>query len=98
MIRLVIDGTELPRWLRTSFADDDGQVFLPCGAFGNELTALLCLAHDGEPLVRDGKHVYATASWLAKEHSSLADAINKIAARVRREAGIASGQSGQDGQ
>ena len=82
MTRVVINDPKLPEWLRTSFVDDDGRVFLPCGAFGNELTALLCLGHDGEPLVRDGKHVYATAPWLAKEHPQLAEVIDKIAKSV----------------
>ena len=84
MDRIVIESTKLPEWLRVAFVDEDGEVFLPCGAFGEEWLALLCLASDGVPFVRDGKHIYAPASWLAELHPGLAEAIWTVAANLTR--------------
>lgn len=84
MDRIVFESTKLPRWLRVAFVDEDGQVFLPCGAFGNETLAMLCLGADGVPFVRDGKHIYAPASWLAELHPRLAEAIQTVASNVTR--------------
>ena len=82
MERIMIKDPRLEEWLRVAFLDDDGQVFLPCGAFGNELKALLCIAHDGAPMIRCKGHVYAPASWLAREHPRYAQAIETIVARI----------------
>jgi hypothetical protein len=87
MEQVVIESQLLGKWLRPAFLDDDGQVFLPCGAFANELRSLLCLAHDGVPMVRDEGHIYAPASWLAEEHPGCAEAIGTIAANVRKARG-----------
>ena len=87
MDQIVIESPLLQEWLQTAFVDDDGQVFLPCGAFDNELKALLCIAHDGVPLVRHEGHIYASASWLAKEYPRYAETIGAIAAKVRQARG-----------
>lgn len=83
MEQMVIESPLLEEWLRTVCLDDDGRVFLPCGAFADEPTAFMCLAYDGGPLVRHEGHIYAPASWLAKEYPRYAAVINTIAARVR---------------
>ena len=85
MEQIVIESPLLDQWLRTAFVDDDGQVFLPCGAFGNELKALLCISHDGVALVRHEGHIYAPVSWLAREYPRYAKAIDTIVARIARE-------------
>jgi hypothetical protein len=82
MKQFVIEGPVLDQWLRTSFLDDRGRVFLPCGAFGDEIQAVLCLAHDGMSTIQHEGHVYAPASWLAKEHPRYARAIETIVARI----------------
>ena len=85
MRQIVIESPLLEEWLRTAFVDDRGRVFLPCGAFDNELEALLCISHDGVPMVRHEGHVYAPSSWLAREYPRHAQAIDTIAAIVARE-------------
>ena len=85
MEQIVIESPLLEQWLRTALVDDHGRVFLPCGAFDNELKALLCISHDGVPIVRHEGHVYAPASWLAKEYPRHAQAIDTIADKVSRE-------------
>ena len=82
MEQIVIESPLLEQWLRTAFVDDHGRVFLPCGAFDNELTALLCILHDGVPMVRHEGHLYAPASWLAGEYPRYAGAIDTITARI----------------
>ena len=82
MEQIVIENPLLEEWMRTAFVDDHGRVFLPCGAFGNELEALLCLSHDGAVMVRHERHIYAPTSWLAKEYPRYAQAIDAIAAKV----------------
>jgi len=82
MKQFVIEGPVLDQWLRTSFIDDRGRVFLPCGALGDEVQAVLCIAHDGASMVQHDGHVYAPASWLAKEHPRWAKAIETIADRI----------------
>ena len=91
MQHVVIESNVLEEWLRTTFVDDDGQIFLPCGAFGDELQALLSLTHDGVPIVQHQRHIYAPASWLAKEHARHASTINAIvegAKKRMKEVGI----------
>ena len=96
MNQIVIEAPLLDGWLRTAFLDDAGQVFLPCGAFGNELKALLCIAYDGVPTVQHEGHVYAPASWLAKEHPRDAKAIGAIAANIKVRMASQSGKSLDD--
>jgi len=91
MERYVIKGDALDEWLRTSFVSDQGEVFLPCGAFGDEIAALLSLAHDGASFVCDGAHIYAPTSWLARQHPRFADAIHAMAANIRRRLSTAEG-------
>jgi hypothetical protein len=63
--------------------DADGEMYLPCGAFADEQTTLLCLLHDGIPIARHEGHIYAPASWLAKEHRRYAHVVHAIVTRVR---------------
>ena len=84
--KFIVEGNELPEWLRTSFLDDCSEVYLACGAFDDEMTALLCLAHDCVPMVRDGKHVYAPITWLARQYPKHAEAVRIIADVVRKAA------------
>ncbi len=84
MDEIVIESPHLESWLRTSFVDNAGQVFLPCGAFGDEREAMLCVAHDGVPVVRHEGHVYAPSTWLAREYRRHAHVIETIAARITR--------------
>ena len=85
MEQIVIESTLLDEWLRTAFVDGDGEAFLPCGAFDDELKAMLCISHDGVPMVRHDGHIYAPASWLAKEYPRHAEAIGTIAGKIARE-------------
>ena len=87
MEEIVVESDLLEEWLRTAFLDDDGQVFLPCGACDDELSQVLSLIHDRVPVVRHEGHVYAPASWLAKEHPRFAETIDTIAASVRNGKG-----------
>jgi len=80
---IVIEADILPEWLCTSFREEDGTVYLPCAAFGNEQEALLCLGYDGVRMVVDEGHVYAPSEWLAREHPQHAEAIRFMADRVR---------------
>ncbi|HOI54290.1 MAG TPA: hypothetical protein PLP01_03490 [Phycisphaerae bacterium] len=82
----VVESDVLSEWLRTFFLDDDGEVFLPCGAFADERTALLCLAHDGVQMVRNEGHIYAPASWIAKEYPRWANTVRIIADKARANA------------
>lgn len=80
----VIRDNGLPEWMRTYFVDENGTVFLPCGAFGNELEAILCLGFDGDPFVKQDGHIYASAAWLAKHYPRDAGHIEGIIDRIRR--------------
>jgi len=82
MRQIVIEGKRLAKWLRTAFEDDCGVVFLPCGAFDNELKAMLCLGYDVAPVIQHDGHIYAPASWLAQEYPRHAEAIHTIVARI----------------
>ena len=80
----VIRDNGLPEWMRTYFVDGSGTVLLPCGAFGNELEAFLCLGFDGDPFVRQDGHIYASATWLAKHYPRDAGHIEGILDRIHR--------------
>ena len=82
MEQIVIESPLLEEWLRTALVDDHGEVFLPCGAFDNELKAMLCISHDGVPMFRHEGHIYAPVSWLTREYPRYAKAIDTIAAKV----------------
>ncbi len=80
---IVIEADALPEWLRTSYRDTDGTVYLPCAAFGNEWQVSLCLAHDNVRTVVGEGHVYAPSERLAREHPRWAREIRLAARRVR---------------
>ena len=75
---------KIPEWKRIYFVDEDGTVMLPCGAFGNEMEAFLCLGFDGAPFVRHDGHIYAPATWLAGLHSNIAGHIEDVVDKVHR--------------
>lgn len=88
MKRFVIEGNgtkELPQWLRTSFVDDEGTVYLPCAVFDNENAAYMCMAFDGVGAVRDKKHAYGPAWWLINEYPKHKKAIEVMRDRVQKE-------------
>lgn len=93
MEQIMIEHPKLEAWLRTSFVADDGQVFLPCGAFDDELKAMLCVAHDGVSVVRHQGHLYVPASWLSEEYPRFADAIDTIVANIKRRMRVDAGES-----
>ena len=74
----------LEAWLRTFFVTDDGDVYLPCGAFGDESLAVLSLGFDGQSFVSDDGHAYAPATWLVKNYPHYAEAIKTIKAQTQR--------------
>ncbi len=78
------NGTGLPEWLCTFFVDENDEVLLPCGAFGDELQAVLCLGYDNQSFVRDGDHAYAPARWLAGNYPNHAEKIKIIAISAER--------------
>lgn len=80
----VIEGDALKEWLRTHFVDDEGEIYLPCGAFGDERTAHYCLLHDRVPYVHEQRHLYAPVTWLISHHRQHADTIRAMAAQIRR--------------
>ena len=82
MDQITVGPDTLPEWMRTSFLDDDGELFLPCGALADEQIALLCIVHDRVQVVKHHGHIYAPASWLAKEYPHHAETINAIVASV----------------
>lgn len=90
MKEIIIEGKnaeKLAEWLRTSFIDADGQVYLPCGAFGDEHIAFMCLAFDGNiPMVSSNGHYYAPAEWLIGEYPKHKEAIEVMRDRVQQEA------------
>jgi len=94
MIEIAIDSPLLAEWLQTAFLDDNGEVFLPCGAFGSELDAMLCAVHDRVAVVQHNGHTYAPAPWLAKEHPREARTISTIAASIRARMGLAGRKAG----
>ena len=85
-------GKMPPLWLRTSFIEeaspyrDIDKVYLPIEAFGEPLDQFLAACHDGVPLVRDGGHTYAPASWIMRERPKLAGQIKMIVNRVLKSA------------
>jgi hypothetical protein len=78
-------GSEvLDQWLRTSFIDDQGTVYLPCGIMSDESQALLCLAYDGVSYVQHLRHIYAPAWWLKKEYPQCAFLIDIMSTKIVR--------------
>ncbi len=75
MEQIVIESSLLEEWLRTAFIDDNGQVFLPCGALDDEHMALLCLAHDCVPVVRHQRHIYAPRETVEDELNNVVLAV-----------------------
>ena len=83
---MVVEASGLPEWLRTSFVRKDDEVFLPCGVFADEHTAIMCMAYDGVDWVQHKNHAYAPASWLIKEYPHHIKIIQIISSKVRQEA------------
>ncbi len=71
-------------WRNTVFLDEDGEVYMPAEVFGDEFIMALCLIHDCKRQLAYEGHIYAPASWLAKEYPDLASKINEAAQRTRQ--------------
>ena len=82
------DGlNKLSEWLRTSFIDDYGQIYLPVAAFADEQLAFMCLAFDGNiTTVSHEGHYYAPTWWLINEYPKHKKAIEIMRDRVQQEA------------
>ena len=81
--------TQPSKWLRTSFIDDEGTLYLPCAMFGNEPAAFLCIAFDCIPVRLHKNHVYAPVWWLMNEypkHREKTPTINPIKMTLRETA------------
>lgn len=54
-------------WMASAFVQSDGTVFFPAVFLGSEMAAVMCAAHDGEPMVESDGHVYLRSSWLMNQ-------------------------------
>lgn len=80
----VLEAPVFDEWLRAFYVNDDGEIYLPCGMFGNETGALLGLVHDGVPYVSEDGHVYAPTKWLIKEYPKEAQNIAAMVGHIKR--------------
>ena len=74
--------TQPRKWLRASFIDEDGTLYLPCAMFGSERAAFLCIAFDGVPVRLDKNHVYAPVWWLMQEYPKHKEEIQIIRDKI----------------
>lgn len=84
MEKCVVPNQELEPWLRTFFVADEGEIYLPCGAFEEETSALLALAFDGRRFVMDDGHPYATVDWLSENYPRSSRTIEELEIQGRR--------------
>ncbi|MAX27613.1 MAG: hypothetical protein CMJ19_24210 [Phycisphaeraceae bacterium] len=84
MLQISATDPKAKPWQTTVFLDDDGEVYMPAGVFGDELQLALCLSYDGQPQLPHEGHVYAPASWLAREYPRLAPKINEAVKHIRQ--------------
>lgn len=89
MYKITMLDSGLPKWRRTAFADEE-QVFLPCGTFGDEHEELLRLVVDGETVLENETHAYASTDWLLKRYPDQKEEIHRIVDFIREEIHIAS--------
>lgn len=85
MERYVFAGGKHAKWLRTRFIDNDGEVYVPCGAFVNETAVMASADLEGVRIVRNGRHAYVPASWLQRELRRYGRGVD-VMARHTREA------------
>jgi hypothetical protein len=73
----------IPQWKLTINVEDDGHVFLPAGAVGNERMLVLMATMDGVGSRRHGGHYYLPLEWL--EENVAGGEYPKYYAKVRQK-------------
>ncbi len=74
----------IPEWIRSAALADDGRVYMPAAACGNETQALLAAGFDGVDMLMDDNHLYLPTDWMAREYPNLADLCAKIERTVKK--------------
>lgn len=84
MLQIVSKKSATKPWRNTVFVDDDGEVYLPAGDFGDEVNMVWCLLRVGKRLLINEGHLYAPASWLVQEYPHMASKINDVTQGFRQ--------------
>lgn len=76
-----------PQWQRSLLVSEDGTVFMPAAAAGNESTVVARAAYDGIPAAKFHGHLYFPTNWLAREYPKIADICAKAEVEGRNAVG-----------
>jgi hypothetical protein len=68
-------GREAPKWARSLAIGEDGTVFIPAVAAGNEMRAFLCASWDGVACIISDEHPYLPAEWMARKFPEARDVV-----------------------
>lgn len=85
MKRFIAEGNlkkQLPKWIRTSFIDDGGTLYLPCAMFDSEKAAFFRIGFDCAPVILDKNHAYAPVWWLMQEYPKHENEIQMIREKI----------------
>tara|TARA_B100000614_G_scaffold233616_1_gene229031 strand:- start:12 stop:344 length:333 start_codon:yes stop_codon:yes gene_type:complete len=78
MLQIVSKKLATKPWRNTVFVDDDGEVYLPAGDFGDEVAMVWCLLRVGKRFLINEGHLYTPAFWLVQEYPHMASKINDV--------------------
>jgi hypothetical protein len=76
-------GPAIPKWKRTLAVSDDGTVYMPAAAAGDENAVGMCASYDGVSAVVIQRHLFLPTSWLTREYPEVADICANAEAKAR---------------
>ena len=76
-------GPAIPKWKRTLAVSDDGTVYMPAAAAGNENEVGMRASFDGVSAVVISKHLFLPTNWLTREYPDVADICANAEAKAR---------------
>jgi hypothetical protein len=81
----VVGTKKVPKWARSLFVSDGGEIFIPAVLVGSEQEMFLCAGFDGTPLIRESNHLYIPLGWAEKEfpNRKLPDIRTKLEKAIR---------------
>lgn len=69
----MVNKIKSANWKKSFGISDDGVIFAPGAAMGDEVTVEMCAHYDGMPCITYKKHLFVPIEWMRKEDPASAE-------------------------
>jgi hypothetical protein len=82
-----IEGQKkLPKWFRTTGLSDDGVVYIPAAALGDENFVFYSALFDGTSVAIDNERLYINTKWLVQQFPDFANELTSLEQKIKAKA------------